>query len=252
MKKQILHLAILMLISMGASANPFSSAINIRTQDHDILTIVFDGVIYPNQTCDFSLQNITPGNHHIKVLTRERYGWYNSRFNRSIFNGWVNLNPGEEIFAVIDCFNNLKITRVVKICPPPPPPCHENQLGYYNNSYYENCNVNGKRINNYQNSFGYNSSMSPENFCSLKQSILNCNFESTRLECAKMALANNYFTSQQVAGIMNLFWFESTKLDFAKAAYSHTIDSQNYFQVNDSFSFGSSTSDLNQSIGIIR
>jgi len=64
-----------------------------------------------------------------------------------------------------------------------------------------------------------------------------------------MALKYNWLTAQQVASIMNLFDFESTKLDFAKFAFSHTVDPQNYWIVNDAFSFSSSISDLQHYIG---
>lgn len=233
MKKQILHLVIFLLMGANVSANPFASTLNISMAGNAVMMVVFDGVSYPNSAYDFRMENITPGNHHVKIITRENRGWRNLPLNRVVFNGWINLNPGEEVFATIDRFSRLKINRVVKSCPPPP----VNYWDYHN----DNCN-----------SYRYYSPMPPESFIALKQTILNCNFESSRLECAKMALAHNYFTSQQIADIMNLFWFESSKLEFAKSAYSHVIDSQNYYQVYNQFSFNSSIKELNQCLGIRR
>lgn len=91
--------------------------------------------------------------------------------------------------------------------------------------------------------------MAPGDFMNARNSIAGRSFEQTKLDMAKQ-LTNNYcFTTQQVKDIMSLFSFEGTKLDFAKYAYSYTIDQQNYFMVNDMFSFESSIGDLNQYIG---
>ena len=56
------------------------------------------------------------------------------------------------------------------------------------------------------------------------------------------------FSSAQVTGIMGLFGFEETKLEFAKYAYSHTHDIGNYYKVNDAFNFESSIDELNRYI----
>jgi hypothetical protein len=43
--------------------------------------------------------------------------------------------------------------------------------------------------------------------------------------------------------------FESTRLDFAKFAYTYTLDKENYYMVNNAFSFSSSVAELNNFIG---
>lgn len=237
MKKRILQLAVLLFLSVGAMARPVVNAINISAQNHGLLSVVFDGTAFSNQTSNFRLENVAPGNHYIKISAAPVYGWSRNRVSRVLYKGWVNVNPGEEVFAVVNGYNNLQISRMA-ICVTPPviPPCHDDPYGYQQPSGFDdNCQP--------DHYVGY-TAMSPTDFMMLKQSVLHANFESTRLETAKMALANNYLTSQQVASIMNLFWFESTKLDFAKAAYNHVVDPQNYFQVNNEFSFDSSVSEL--------
>jgi hypothetical protein len=66
---------------------------------------------------------------------------------------------------------------------------------------------------------------------------------------AKQVFNTNCITSAQVKEIMQQFSFENTKLDFAKYAYGHTFDPQNYYQINDAFEFSSSVSELNKFIG---
>jgi hypothetical protein len=55
-------------------------------------------------------------------------------------------------------------------------------------------------------------------------------------------------STDQIIEIVNLFSFEENKLDYAKFAYSKCVDKNNYFIVNDAFSFSSSTDELTEYI----
>jgi len=92
--------------------------------------------------------------------------------------------------------------------------------------------------------------MAPADFEQLKRTIDNAGFESTRLTIFKQALAYNYFTTAQVRDLMNLFWFESSKLDVAKLAYNKTVDPYNYYLVNNEFNFSSSVNALGDYIAM--
>jgi hypothetical protein len=92
--------------------------------------------------------------------------------------------------------------------------------------------------------------MNPADFSQLKQTIDNARFENTRLSIFKQALNYNYFTTAQVRELMDLFWFENSKLEVAKIAYPKTIDQNNYYQVNNEFSFSSSVNELGQYIAM--
>ena len=90
--------------------------------------------------------------------------------------------------------------------------------------------------------------MSHEDYESAKSSISQKDFENTKLDMAKQIAGSNCLLAEQVRGIMKLFTFENSKLEFAKFAYTHTYDKGNYFKVNDAFEFDSSSSDLNSYI----
>jgi len=51
-----------------------------------------------------------------------------------------------------------------------------------------------------------------------------------------------------VKELVGLFTFESSKLEIAKAAYGRTIDKNNFYQVNDAFTFSSSVDELSEYI----
>ena len=86
------------------------------------------------------------------------------------------------------------------------------------------------------------------NFNSGCHSIRNYTFDNERLRAAKRFAQYNYLTVQQICQIMHLFTFESTKLKFAKFAFGRTCDIQNYYQVYDRLTFGSSRRALNSYI----
>jgi hypothetical protein len=90
--------------------------------------------------------------------------------------------------------------------------------------------------------------MGTSDFADAVTSIKSKGFEETKLTLAKQIGGSNCFTTAQVKTIMGLFGFEDSKLDFAKFAYGHTVDVNNYFKVNDAFGFSSSVDELNKYI----
>jgi hypothetical protein len=100
-------------------------------------------------------------------------------------------------------------------------------------------------VDGYSGNIGCPVPMSKGDFQSFKSSVESKSFEDSKLTIAKQVLNNNCLTSSQVREVMKLFSFEETRLDFAKYAYGHTYDINNYYKVNDAFTFESSIDDLN-------
>jgi hypothetical protein len=90
--------------------------------------------------------------------------------------------------------------------------------------------------------------MSMHSFDQAVESISSKSFESSKLTIAKQIVGSNCLLSKQVKEIMKLFSFESSRLEFAKFAYKHTWDINNYFLLNDAFDFESSIDELNKYI----
>ena len=90
--------------------------------------------------------------------------------------------------------------------------------------------------------------MTGTEFADVKKSIESKSFEETKMTMAKQIGGGRCFTVEQVKGMIGLFSFEDSKLDFAKYAYERTFDIDNYFKVNDAFTFESSVDDLNSYI----
>jgi hypothetical protein len=90
--------------------------------------------------------------------------------------------------------------------------------------------------------------MSPSDFNGFLASINALSFESTKQNALRTAFQQNYFTSAQVAQIVDGLTFESTKLAVAKQAFPRTVDPQNFHTIYRNFDFDSSVSDLSQFI----
>lgn len=100
----------------------------------------------------------------------------------------------------------------------------------------------------YNGPTGCNWPMSEGDFSSAKQSISSKSFEDSKLTVAKQIAGANCLLCDQVKGIMQLFDFEDTKLDFAKYVYGYTYDQGNFYKLNDAFDFESSIDELNRYI----
>jgi hypothetical protein len=90
--------------------------------------------------------------------------------------------------------------------------------------------------------------ITPSEANSLRNTIGNQSFESTKSNIARQMIGSRCLTTAQVRDILLLFDFESTRLDIAKFAYSRTWDQGNYHELFDVFDFDSSVNDLSKHI----
>jgi len=115
-----------------------------------------------------------------------------------------------------------------------------NDRTYDDNNDSDYDRVNNDRNNRYDdNHNNYSREMGISEFNMAKESLRKEWFENSRLTMAHQIVDKNYFTSQQVKELLFLFTFENNRLDLAKYAYGNTIDKENYFIVNDAFTFNS-------------
>lgn len=86
--------------------------------------------------------------------------------------------------------------------------------------------------------------MSHEEYQNACAAIDNRPFDDAKKIVAEQVAVGGRLSSTQVAGMLRLFSFESTRLEFAKFAYAYVVDPYNYYLVNDGFSFSSSVEEL--------
>lgn len=90
--------------------------------------------------------------------------------------------------------------------------------------------------------------MSDADFNRASQSISAKSFSDDKFTIFTQVLKANCVTVNQVIGFMKLFTYEEDKLEVAKRAYPKTWDQGNYYQVNDGFTYSTSTDELNNYI----
>ncbi|MEZ5197931.1 MAG: DUF4476 domain-containing protein [Bacteroidales bacterium] len=100
----------------------------------------------------------------------------------------------------------------------------------------------------YNGRIGCDYPMGESMFTEARKSIESKDFEDTKLTVAKQVMNSNCLLTSQVKQVMQLFDFEDTRLEFAKAAFDHVYDIDNYYLVNDAFDFESSIDELNDYI----
>ena len=243
------------LMMLTANANHFS-AFNLKMFDNGNFSVVLDNQPAQSHAGFFTASKIEPGYHKLKVIRYYASPYGFSMNQKVVYKGWISIPAQSVMYAQINCNSQLSVVKVEPYFFP--------SAGGCNNDYdedcedeYTNCGYEGNGWNtNYVN--GGNGwvnpvppmpmCMSQMEFMQLKSNIDNKSFESSRLQIAKQALGYNYFSSAQVADMMSVFSFETTRLDFAKSAYAKVIDKQNFYLVNNAFSFESSIQDLNQYI----
>jgi len=201
----------------------------------------------------FSAGSIQPGTHKLKVIRyfKNPYSYY--PVQKVVYKGWITIPPKSIVYAQINCRNQFDVVKIMPYFTPP-----SNGWGCGNGWDDDDCEDEWLRIRNKlrirrqwmgKSCASYAPMCMPDmQFMQLKNSIESKSFESSKLQMAKQALNANYFSSAQAADLMSVFSFESTRLDFAKYAYAKVIDKQNYYLVNNAFSFESSIQDLNQYI----
>ena len=259
----------------GSITNSYSD-LNIKMWDNSSFIITLDHDI-TQRTRNFSLKDISPGDHFVKIVKRKKNHHGYGGFIQTIYEGCINVPSKRKVFVKVQGRNRLSFKFFKK----PNQHNHGHNNGH-GNSHHGNHNNSGHNTygNNYgsqnygsdwnsgcatnvnqgghygQSNFGnggFGNSygpvvMSNNSFNRLMDVLKNESFDNGKLGIARQALTSNQMNVNQVSAIMDQLTFDRSKLKFAKDAYSKTIDKENYFVINGKFDFSSSVSDLNNYI----
>jgi hypothetical protein len=86
--------------------------------------------------------------------------------------------------------------------------------------------------------------ISDDDFEQLKASLIAVQYETKRMDTIKTLVAGKRFATSQVSQLMDLFTFESNKLDVAKLLYDRTVDKYNYGRLASNFNFDARKEDF--------
>ena len=256
--KRISTLLLSSLFSLSLMAYD-GSRLSISTVSNTMnLKIEVDGRRLNMQNNSVTLGNLGEGYHQVKIFRDRRNGNGFGNNNNNNGNGFGFGRRGEMIYNSSVYLKrgfgfDLIVSRSGKVFTDESP-IDRNDDGYYDNEdenndnhYDHNNNGDGGGWNN-----GYGNVMNAREFDQVKEQIRKEWFENNRLTSAKVIIDKNNFTAQQVKDLVLLFSFENNKLEVAKYAYRKTVDKQNYYLVNDAFTFSSSKDELARFIREVR
>lgn len=221
--RKLLITSRLLLMSLVATANQHSSQLLITNDENRPFSVSIDHSTFSAPGKIYLADCIEPGYHYINIV-RSSFHRYS---NEALFSNYIYIPSSTKITANIDCnrrFNIASLSPVLRL-----------QNPNFNNNHLFTCGNSKVPVNQFD-------------FDQLKCSIASKSFDSSRLQIAKQALSSNYFMSSQISELMQLMTFESSRLELARIGYANTLDKQNYYIVNDAFTFESSINDLNKFI----
>jgi hypothetical protein len=239
------------------TANVAASELSIGMANRMPFTLSFDNSFYATPSNTYNVTNVQPGTHHVRMMSAPAQPYGGCAMPMVLFDGWIQIPANARVTASALNANQLNILSVVPIAYfDPYDPYGSN--GHDNGNHCGNGNGNngyGNNGNGWGNGYGNPNGngwstppasygMTAVDYEALKNSIRTKSFESSKLAVAQQAASVNNLTSQQVLGLLELFSFESTKLEFAKYAYGRTVDRNNYYLVNNGFTFESSITEL--------
>ena len=244
---KIYTLLLVSFISMSAFAaeRPKQSSITVATQDNSDISVHIDGRRYDERDNTIRINNVNPGYRKIEVYRRESSGMFGRVRERLIYNTTLHVKPRYEVDIYINRSGRAQIQEIDL-------DRRNNGKGngkWDNDDRWDDRRDNDRRDNDRRDDDRWDNTrpgrgMSSQSFQSMMQTLRRESFDNSRLTLAKQMIDRNSFETSQVREMLQLFSFESNRLDLAKYAYRNTVDKQNYFGLHDVFSFSSSREDL--------
>jgi hypothetical protein len=225
MKKLILLSAALLLFGSSRANYYYKSELHLSLFDQSSFNVVLDGNFFSDNSTAYSIANLTPGKHFLKVYkySATPYSWSHPTAV-TIYAGFIQIPSSAKVYAMIDNLYTFKVY---------------DQTPIYGEIY--------EYMNAYEEPYY---SMPSYAFESLKSTVAAATFDASKLKIAQQAVSANKVMASQVAELMGMMTFEATKLDLAKYAFRYTLDKENYFMVNRAFTFESSIEELDEYLAI--
>lgn len=236
----------------------------------EIFQLILDGrVLNGPGSSQVRIDRLPAGPHNVEFRVPLRRGFltYCTRvfLDRGFESNFVMSPPGKH--------PNFQLRKVNQMPLLPPPNCapapHGNNFQFDDYDYYHgdsgsyNQSDNGAGYGNNQGNIGPNSGNQSNNYDTdpgytapsqsymssydvdmLVESMSKKNLDASKFEIAKQAISNSSILAEDVKRIMHTFQFENSRLDFAKYAYPHVYDQQNFYRVYDAFQFETSITDM--------
>jgi hypothetical protein len=223
---------ILMVCVASLSFGSPDSKLHLNLFSDGEFVVHVDEIRYPNVRGNFDVGGLYAGTHRIRIVeVFQNQGRGRRNQGREVlYNGTINIPFRSAVFAKLTPNLGLRIIEV-KALP------SQRQDNSYRNRRKDNRNYRGNSSCRHR---GENQHGIPR----IQDEMNYVAFDKERLRLAKNFVANHGAHSEDVAELMLLFTFEKNKLEFAKFAFGHVCDPDNFRAVNRSFTFRNSIREL--------
>jgi hypothetical protein len=264
-----LFATLILTLSLFAAARP-KTMLTIKSADGSSdIRVIIDGRRFEPYANFMRIRDMRPGYHSIKIYRERNFGIFTIFGQRYdvVFSNSLVLKPNSNVMINIDRFGRAQVLesriggRDFDRNDRDWKRDHDfdfdrgRNFGDYGDrdrtwnerdTRWGDRERNGGWDNNggYGNGGSFSKAMSDYEFDRVLDNISKERFENNMMRSATQVISTNYFTSEQVKDLLQLFTSENNKLELAKLAYDKTVDQRNYYVVNDVFSFSGSKDEL--------
>ena len=211
--------------TLSLLAADITSRITVSFTGNKAYELRIDGRSYQSNGNRLYLNSLSPGRHSLQVYELNNRG---KRSSRAVYSGNFNVRPQYDMHIAVDRNGRVRIDEEKS---------NRNNRDWndrndkgWNDRNDRRWNDNGRFDNSYKRA------MSDVDYSRLLQRVRGQWTANSKYNTAKEAVTRDYFTTEQVRGLLQLISSESKRLELAKLAYTHTVDFHNYKQVYSLFS----------------
>ncbi len=225
----------LLVIALLSSSKSFGSEFILQIFGSEQVFVTTGNQTQTNYTNQYHFYNLPSGMTTVKIVSKVSgiTLFQNNVIIPSDYQVYANLNGNTlTVTGFTPLFNNSATVGNV---------IYASQPGN-NNGNWNNGNNNGN-WNNGGNG-NWNNGNNAVYFNQFLETLKNESFDSSKLKTAKDYASKTQLSAQEIKQVAELFSFDSSRLEWTKAAYASCYDKQNYFLLKNAFSFSSSYDNL--------
>lgn len=231
-----------------ATAQDNRAAIQVKLSDNSLITVVIDGRQYRRYGNTLTIGNLPEGRHELKVYRffpandpKYRSFGYNRSHAQLAYRGKIRVYAGRMYYCTVDTrYNTLQVRESGMLALEDNPDNHPIRSESIFSDSTSATEDRGLAFLEHTNQ------LKDTQLESLRQGVATRIADTEKLKQMKQYLENRSFESAQAAAMMGWLNFEATRLEFAKWAYSHILDQDNYHLAEQKLEQKESRKELNE------
>ncbi len=214
MRKLYTFLLLVICFVPSVLAQDQPSSLQIRLWDNSLFSVILGGTESERFARTYNARTIAGGEYYLQITRKTMQGVY------PVFEGQIEIPPASRVLAVLDQNGTLEISVIDDYIPPTPGFSFKSRTEQVQSNHGAP-NMDAER----------NQKIEPLEFQELKDNMSGAMDDHQRQTIAIEGLNNHMFTTSYIVQLAKLFRNETSRLEFAKSAYTRTVDPENYFQI---------------------